>query len=183
MEEDLLIRFGLCIDPRKPGASGLSKKALRALGIGVTGLSEKETRIRRALQDKILGKAKIYDERDEPHLIPGLGPHAGFPFKKQFQIEIPADNVYAVAKKILRGCEFWLANGRMVEPPYELEVFMPRETPSELKPHLKFGPDYLGPGCRIRRAVPVDDVKTTTYEIVIWDSWTLFFSILPQEQQ
>lgn len=33
MEQDLLVRFGLCIDPRKAAASGISKKALSALGI------------------------------------------------------------------------------------------------------------------------------------------------------
>ena len=182
MEQDLLVRFGLCIDPRKAGASGISKKALSALGIGVSGLSEKEMQIRKALRDKILGKAKIYDKAAEPHLIPGLGPHAGFPVETQFQIEIPHDEVYAVAKKILRGCEYWLAEGRIVEPPYELEVFIPSETPEELEAHLKFGPDYLGPGCRIRRAVPADGPGVAIYEIMIWDTWKLFFSILPPER-
>jgi len=41
---------------------------------------------------------------------------------------------------------------------------------------------YLGPGCRIRRAVPVDEPGTAIYEITIWDTWKLFFSILPPEK-
>ena len=48
MEEDLLIRLSLCVDPRKQAALGVSKNALRAFGIGVSGLSEKERRIREA---------------------------------------------------------------------------------------------------------------------------------------
>ena|SRR5215510_7372452 len=104
----------------------------------------------------------------------------GFPPELQKQIEIPADAVHAVAtKKILRGCEYWMANGRIVEPPYEVDVFLPSETPEELAKHLKFGPDYLGPGCRIRRAVPVDEPGGAIFEILIWDTLKLFFSILP----
>lgn len=173
-----MVRFAMCVDPRKQAASGVWAKARRSLGIGVTGLSENERRIRKALKDEILGKAKIYDKSAEAYVIPGLGPHAGFPNELQIQIEIPADDVHEVAKKILRGCEFRLADGRIVEPPYELEVFVPTEMPRELETHLKFGPDYLGPGCRIRRAVPVDDPGAAIYEIVIWDTWKLVFSIL-----
>jgi len=181
MEEKLFVRFAMCVDPRKQAASGVWKKARRALGIGVTGLSESEKRIRKALKDEIIGKAKIYDKSAEASVIPGLGPHVGFPNAPQIQIEIPAHDVHEVAKKILRGCEFWLSDGRIVEPPYELEVFMPSEIPKELESHLKFGEDYLGPGCRIRRAVPAGESGTAIYEIVVWDTWKLFFSILPPE--
>jgi len=126
---------------------------------------------------------KPYDGSIDPYTIPGLGLHAGFPVEQQRQIEIPAEALHSVAKKILRGCEYWLANGRIIEPPYELEVFMPRDTSEELSGHLLHGPDYLGPGCRIRRGVPVDDPNAAIYEILIWDAVRLFFSILPPESQ
>jgi len=181
MEESLLLRFGLCLDPRKHAASGILTKVKRAFGIGVTGLSESEKRIRKALMDEVLRKAKPYDKSVEASVIPGFGLHAGFPSEVQFQIEIPHKPVHLVAKKILRGCEYWLADGRIIEPPYSLEVFVPREPPEEILQHVPFGPDYLGPGCRIRRAVPVDEPKVAIYEIVIWKSLKLFFSILSPE--
>lgn len=181
MEVGLLVRFAMCIDPRKQEVSGVWQRARQSLGIGVTGLSEKEARIRKALRDEILREAKPYDGSADAYVIPGMGPHTGFPKEMQIQIPIPAGDVHEVAKKILRGCEFWLGEGRIIEPPFELEVFLPRETPEELERHLTFGPDYLGPGCRIRRAVPIDEPKSAIYEIVIWDSWKSFFSILPPE--
>jgi len=181
LEEQLLVTLSLCVDPRKQAASGVSKKALRAFGIGVSGLNEKERRIREAKKIKFLRTLKPYDKSVDPFTIPGLGPHRGFSPEQQMQIEIPADAVHSVAKKILRGCEYWLANGRIIDPPYELEVFQPSEPPEELSRHMQFGLDYLGPGCRIRRAVPVDEENSAIYEIVIWDSWKLFFSILPPE--
>jgi hypothetical protein len=181
MEEMLFVRFAMCVDPRKQAASGVWNKARRALGIGVNDLSESEKRIRKALRDEILGKVKAYDRDAEPHVIPGFGPHAGFPMAPQIQVEIPGAAVHEVAKKILRGCESWLGKGRIIDPPYELEVYMVTEAPVAILRHLRSGPDYLGPGCRIRRAVPVDDPMSAVYEILIWDSWKLFFSILPSE--
>ena len=181
MEESLLLRFALCVDPQRPGYSGILLKVKRAFGIGVTGLSESEKCIRKALRGEVLGKAKLYDKSAEAYVLPGLGPHAGFPSELQIQIEIPVKAVHSVAKKILRGCEYWLADGRIIEPPCELEVFTPREAPEELLRHMPSGPDYLGPGCRIRRAVPVDEPKVAIYEIMIWERLKLFFSILPPE--
>ena len=89
MEEKLFVRFAMCVDPRKQAASGVWMKARRALGIGVTGLTESEKRIRKALKDEIIGKAKIYDKSAEASVIPGFGPHVGFPNAPQIQIEIP----------------------------------------------------------------------------------------------
>ena len=100
MEEKLFVRFAMCVDPRKQAASGVWMKARRALGIGVTGLSESEKRIRKALKDEIIGKAKIYDKSAEASVIPGLGPHVGFPNAPQIQIEIPAHDVHEVAKSV-----------------------------------------------------------------------------------
>jgi hypothetical protein len=181
LEEELLHTLAFCIDPRKQAASGVSKRALRAFGIGVRGLSESERQIRRKLRDEFLRKLKPYDKSVDPYTIPGLGPHAGFPVEEQMQIGIPVNAVHSVAKKILRGCEYWLAEGRIVEPPYELEVYLPSETPEEVSRHLPFGLDYFGPGCRIRRAVPIDEPNVAIYEILIWETLKLYFSILPPE--
>jgi hypothetical protein len=183
MEENLLGTLAFCIDPGKQAASGVSKKALQGFGIGVVGLNENERRIRQARKAELLKNLKPYDKSAAPHVIPGLGPHPEVPVEQQMQIEIPADELHSVSMKILRGCEYWLANGRIVEPPYELEVFIPSETPEELIRHLAFGPDYLGPGCRIRRAVAVDDPNTAIYEILIWGTLKLFFAITAPETQ
>jgi hypothetical protein len=84
-----------------------------------------------------------------------------------------------LANKILRGCEYWLANGRIIEPPYEIRVFLPKEMPQDVLRSLLS--DYLGPGCRIRRAGAVDDPCVAMYEIVIWDSWTICDSTFASE--
>lgn len=128
------------------------------MGIGVEGFSEDEKRHRDAQRRKLLNDARPYSADIQPHIIPGLGPHLEAPVSSQMQITIPAEGIHAVVKKIVRGCEYWLAGGRIVESPYEIEAFFPTETPDEVRKLMAafaLGPVYLGPGLRIRRGGPI----------------------------
>lgn len=44
-----------------------------------------------------------------------------------------------------------------------------------------FGPVYLGPGFRVRRAGAYDEPIAALYEIVIWDSLKFYAVIVPPE--
>jgi len=180
MEKELFVRMALCVDPRKDAAAGISKRAIRSFLAG-SGLSGGEKRHRKALQQKIFRDAKPFANDVLPYVLPGLGPHPGLPASQQLQITIPEKLVHAVAKKIVRGCEYWLANGRIIEPPYEIETFHvpPEEIPEVLQMFANFGPVHLGPGFRVRRAAPVDDPLAALYEVVAWSSWTVYAAVLP----
>ncbi len=158
----------------------------RTMGIGVQGLSEEEKRHREGRRRKLLTEARPYSPEVQPHIIPGLGPHPEAPVSSQMQLTIDAESIHAVVKKIVRGCEYWLAAGRIVEPPYEIEVFFPTETPelvSQLLAAFALGPVYLGPGLRIRRGGAHDDSLTALYELVMWDTLTVYASIPPPEAE
>jgi hypothetical protein len=181
-EQELFIRLALCIDPRKREASGISTKLARTFGKG-EGISEEARKKREVFRDRILSDAQPYSAESTPHLIPGLGPHAGFPVEKLLQISISANLVYEVAKKIVRGCEFWLNNGRIIDPPHELSVFLApsQEIPDVLALFEQTPTTHLGPGFRIRRAAVADDPLSALYEVVIWDSLKIYYSILPTD--
>ena len=70
MEKDLFNRLSLCVDPRKVEAAGLSAKAMRSMGIGVSGLSAKEAEHRRAQKRKIMSAINPYKAGTET--LPGL---------------------------------------------------------------------------------------------------------------
>jgi hypothetical protein len=182
MEKELFVRLALCVDPRKIGATGLSKRAVRSFGVDAPGISTKERRHREVLRDRILDGIRPYSGEAQDHALPGLGSHPGFAPEQLPQIEIPAEMVHAVAKKIVRGVEYWLANGRIVEPPYELDIHFARETPPDvLKAFAPSNPVYLGPGFRVRRVNAGDDSGTVMYEVIVWESLTFYALILPPE--
>ena len=77
VEKEVFVRLGLCVNPQKVAATGISKRVIRSLGIRAEGLDEDEKRIRAALKDEVLRGAKPFAEEDRPHILPGTGPHWG----------------------------------------------------------------------------------------------------------
>lgn len=186
LERELLVFFACCMDPTKPATKGLYQRVRRAIGIGVSGLSDEEMLHRVARRRKLLNEAQPYSPDMLPHIIPGLGPHPEAPVSLQRQLTIEAESVHAVIRKIVRGCEYWLAGGRIVEPPYEITIIFPTETPefvAGVMAAFAMGPVHLGPGLRIRRGSAHDDPRATLYELVIWETMTVYASILPPETE
>lgn len=181
MEKELFIRLAICIDPRKAEIAGISAKALRSLGVRAPGLTEAEMRHRQALKQKVLKDTAPYQAGTE--CFPGLGPHPGFPQDQFRQIKIPAELVREVSKKILRGCEYILGNGRVIEEPYVLEVYFVHDKDvGELrKLYDNLGSASLGPGFEVRRGAARDDPNTVLYKAVIWGTINVYGSIMPPE--
>lgn len=135
------------------------KRAYRTLGIGVTDVDANEMKIREALKEEVFKEAQIYSGNPKDNIIPGLGPHPEVPHDQQYEIGIPADDLIAVVKKIVRGFEYWLGDGRIIEPPLDLEVFTLHEEdipPAFAALLATTDKAELGPGVRVRRGAAVD---------------------------
>jgi hypothetical protein len=186
LEEELLVFFACCIDPTKPAARGLYARVRRTMGLGVEGLTPQEKAHREARRRKLLRESEPYSPDILSHVIPGLGPHREAPESLQRQLTIEVETVHAVIQKIVRGCEYWFAGGRIVEPPYEITIMFPSETPelvNRVMAAFAFGPVHLGPGLRIRRGSAHDEPLSALYELVIWETMTVYASILPPEPE
>jgi len=184
LEKEMFVRLALCADPRKAEASGMSKKALRALGIGVADLDEKEKQHRIALLKKVFAEAKLFRDQQKP-LLPGLGPHPGFPPGEQLAITIPFEILKRVSEKIVRGCEFKLNRGAYIEMPRKLRVYFVHDAGSEdLTAFLDRLPaTSLGPGFEITRgqAPPDESEHLVLYRIVVWGTLKIYASIEADE--
>jgi hypothetical protein len=135
----------------------------------VSGLSAEEQAHRKALKSKIVKEIEPYVP-GAATILPGLGPHAGFPEDQQKQIPIPEALVKGVAAKIVRGCEYKLGEERLIEKPYELSIHFAEEAniSEVIKVFDHFStPVHLGPGFKVRRAVAHDEPKTVLYKIDI----------------
>lgn len=185
-EKQILVRVALCIDPTKPEALGLVKRAYRALGISVTNVDADELKIRRALKQEVFRGAQIYSGVPKLNIVPGLGPHPQVPHGPQYEIGISAGDLMDVVKKIVRGFEYWLGDGRIIDAPFSVEVFTLRDDdiPPTVTSLLEiFGRAELGPGVRVRRGAATDGSGAVFYEVVIWDTMKFLCSILPPEDQ
>ncbi|MGA9896683.1 MAG: hypothetical protein WBQ09_01175 [Terriglobales bacterium] len=183
MERELFIRLAMCIDPQRAEAAGLSEKAVRSMGIGAEGISLKESLHRRALKLKII--ASVWHHKPGTETLPGLGPHPGFPEDKQLAIPISANLMEEVVKKIVRGCEFELAKGRIIEEPYEIGISFVHEhnVPEAVNRAFQISSALkapLGPGFEVTRVEAHDEPGAVMYKMVIWGTLVAYASILPK---
>jgi hypothetical protein len=122
--------------------------------------------------------------RYEPGLetFPGLGPHLEFPEQAQFALTFPEQQMIEVAKKIVRGCEYVLAN-RIVEDPYRLEIYFVHENDllgqtACVFESLSAKTTHLGPGFVVTRSEAHDEPGAAMYKIVVWGTIVIYASII-----
>lgn len=177
LEEDLLIRIALCLDPRSAAARGLLPKVLRSMGLDVDDLSNREARIRMARRAKLSRELLPRLAGYERSRIPGLGPNE---IEQQTSkvLPIPTAGLAILAEKVVRGCEYCFKNRRrFVDAPYGVRVFI-RDTPMVPEPFASHGHVIdLGPGCRIKRVFTIEDPNIVLYWISLWESLHLHVRI------
>ena len=185
IEKELFVRLALGADPTRAEASGMSKTALRSLGIGVENLTPEEKSYRTAFARKVLMKVKPLKEHGEIGLLPGFGPHTGFPAGDQLVLNIPEEVLKPVSEKIVRGCEYRLNGGAYIEPPLHVEIYFVHDRGAEdLTAFLERLPvKTLGPGFEVRRgqAPPEEGQHIVLYRITIWGTLKIYASIGNEE--
>lgn len=183
LEKKLFTRLALCIDPSKAEASGISKKVMEDLGVGVVGIKDNEKSHRQAQLDGLLKETARYEEGMDA--FPGFGPHEGFPENEQKGLLIAEELLVPVAKKILRGCEYKLGEGRYIEAPYRLEVSFPNEDSEEMEKikgiFQRIKSTCLGPGFRVQRAILETDAKSVMYRVAVWDTLMIYGAVVSLE--
>lgn len=177
MEKELFVRLVLSVGPVKAEAAGLSRAAIKSLGIGVLGLSPAEERHRRAFRSRIL--RDVHPHKPGTECLPGLGPHPGFREDQQFEVGIPEKLLKEVAEKIVRGCEYRLAHKRIVEDPYAVRIHFAEAAKVQdvLKIFDPFGQVQIGPGFQVKRAAAHDNPNLVMYKIDVWATLTIYATI------
>ena len=133
IENGLLIRIGLCLDPGLTATTGIGRTALRSIAIGdgvEDEISSEELAHRRAKKRQIAGQLLMPDEQVLKSVIPG------FNLGQSSRLNCSCDQDLkrfssAWVHKIVRGCGSKLANKRYVESPYAIYVNIP--SPSGLQ--------------------------------------------------
>jgi hypothetical protein len=92
-----------------------------------------------------------------------------------------------VAEKIVRGCEYKLAN-RIIDETYEMGVYFAHESDvAEQTARVFQAPraqtTHLGPGFAVTRAAAHDDPNAVVYKIVVWGTVVIYASILDSEER
>lgn len=168
-----------CLDLTKPELMALYQRVRKGLALNLSEQERKqidpeELKVREADKKKVFGDVKLWDElspEEKKSLFPGLGPwQTSAP---QLSLRIKQEDIVREAEKIVRGCEWKIAE-RLVERPYSVQVHFVHEhdVPDNIWQLVeKSAKTYsIGSYFRVHRAVAHDDPLVVFYRIEFWEN-------------
>jgi hypothetical protein len=177
IENDLMIRLGMCLDPKKAGAAGITQKAQRAINPRYAK-NPKDARARQRTRETFLAQAKPASQAPKETLYPGFANHSSAD-EAGIAISIPAKGLQKLTEKICRGI-FYLEDGIFVESPYSVvhHVVSDYDAARIIAVLDQVGKVYARePGLTVRRAVPIDNPDAALFAIEIWGQLRMYASV------
>jgi len=181
IEQDLLIRLGLCIDPLSSSTISIVAKVLRSINPKYAK-NETDARHRAAKRAKLLGEILKGNDFPSDSIYPNLGEKWGHPREQQHVVTFSNKSVRRIGEKIVRGI-FYIEDRRFIEPTYIIEVQAAHdEHASDVAAIIyQYGQVYTRePGIVVYRAVSADDTISSLFKIEIWQQFKMYASVYNQ---
>lgn len=178
LENDLMIRVGLCLDPKDPKSFGIPQKAIRAISPRY-GRDPKDRAARLAKRKEVLGDSVPGKDIPDNAIYPGFENRWGQPKSQAMPVNIPAKSIRKLSEKIIKGI-FLLEDKKYVEPPFKISFFAVHEAAAGPVKELlaKFGRVYARePGIVVHRAVAPEDGLSSVYFIEIWGQFRMYGAV------
>jgi len=175
LEDDLMIRIGLCLDPNDPKSLGIPQKAVRAISPQFAK-DENDRLLRDAKRRQILGHASFGRDVPDHGIYPNFGNVSNMPTENQIAVNISPESVRRLTEKIVRGITF-LEDSLYIEWPYSVSFYALHDKDAFPVVDLikRFGQVYANePGIVVTRAVLPEDKLTSFYFIDIWGQFKMY---------
>jgi hypothetical protein len=174
MEEDLLFRLALCVDPKASATAGIVEKALRSMKPEFA--KDERDKAARAARAAQLRRELLHGPNiPRSAVYPGLGERWGRSTNEGIGVRVPAESLRRLTEKIVRGI-YYLEDQMFIEPPYVIDFYaLDDEGAEPLRTLLKrFAQNYARePGIEVRRAMPEDAPMNSIFEINIWGQFKM----------
>ena len=181
VEEDLLLRFGIAMNPTDFSNLGISEKAFKAINPKY-GKSIKDVYIRHKKREKFIRELSPAFSFPIESYLPHLEPTNTFQYYNGVAIPLPHDNLVAFAKKLVRGITYITTN-RFIEDDYEIYTFFVDDKNAKpIKEIISRSgvTHHRGPGIKITVAYASDDPNSGTYHIEIWGRINIYCLVMPK---
>ena len=175
IEEELLLKFGLCVMPFSYESFGIAEKTLRALNPN-KGKNNRDIKFRQKKREKIIREAIDPTTVPITSIFPNFGFYEGIEANNQLAVLVPEKGLKAIGEKLIRGIT-WVVDKEYIERKYEIGIhFFHEQDAGHFKEPLKrFGKKYsLGPGICITRAMAHEDHICGLYSLEIWGQFKMY---------
>lgn len=184
VEQNLMVRMAMCIDPKTPGLSNVINKALRSMDPSAAK-NQKDKKRRKALLEKIQKEVSRGDQVAGNSLYPGFHETKDLELSKQFAINISLSEIQMLGRKLVKGL-FYVHDNIYIEDNFRIDVYAIDECNTlKIRDILsKYGKLYeRGPGIVIERAVAEEDGISSIFRITIWTRWIIYASVVDSRHE
>ena len=179
----------MCMPETHPLKKELTAKVYKACGLTtdgkpLSGLTNKERRIRKLYTKDLLSLASPSNGLDEANIFPGFGYHEGYSREIQKITRLDSEFVSNIAMKVVRGLEhIQQGKNRYIEKPYVLNVYFPKN-PNELSLKIirEKCPLFSDGTNSIQRGTDPNKPLEPVYIIRLWDQWEIWGVIMHEER-
>ncbi len=178
IENALLIRLGMGVNPNNPITANIAKKTIRAMN-SAHGKNERDKKHRLIERIKTIKNLIPRDKIRPSSILPTK--NLSESDESKFCLSIPADSLRLMGEKFIRGIIYVLEN-KYIEPTHQIDIYIREEQDAQQLMELieKYGKEYsCSGGIIIRRATAEDDYISGVYYIEIWNKFYFYGSITP----
>jgi len=182
LEEDLLAKIALCLDPKSPSAKGITQRVVRSMDVRA-GRDDRDAAARACRLSKIRADMHTFDQPPNEGVLPGLGPIPGLKYEKYVGVLVPQDDLRCIVLKIVRGLALRL-DGVYLDGDLEIHCY-PFEGDGE--PWIndvlsRFGSAYeWGDGIKVVRAAVEGDPRASLTRVEFWQRFKFYGIVRPAE--
>jgi len=181
IEEDLLIRLGMCLEPKELMSLGIPDKVLRSI-TPENGKNERDQRVRKGKREKILKEITVFKELPQ-NIFPNFGPLPGVQYQGYPSLRLSREEVIRFSEKITRGIAY-IADSSFIDEGYKIEPYIvDDQSVTELMNLM----DQSGmifdrrPGFLVKRLLAENDKVGGIYFIEIWDRFKIHVIVSPND--
>jgi hypothetical protein len=181
VEQDLLTKLGLCLDPAELKSFGIPDRVLRSLNPSA-GKNKQDSSHRFNKRIKILREIKMLPELPKHRIFPNFGPIPGLNYDKFPVIYINSEEVNIVIEKIVRGIVY-IADKSFIDNSFKFELIAADEDQSNEMQKLvdeKWQIFNPGAGFQVKRLLIEQNHFAGIYFIDIWGRFRCFMVVSPK---
>jgi hypothetical protein len=181
IEENLLIKLGLCLDPKDLASLGIPDKVLRSLNPEVAK-NDRDRTYRKAKRVKILKGIKISKSLPQQGIFPNFGPLKDIEYKEYSSVSLGEEEIKKFAEKITKGIAY-IADKSYIDGSYKIELFViDEQKATELRKLVdsKCMLFDLRPGMLVKRVLLENDKVAGIYFIEIWGRFRMYVLVIPK---
>lgn len=181
IEEDLLIKLGLCLDPHDFRSLGIPDKILRALDPSF-GKNDRDRKYRLAKRDKVIKGIKVFQNLPQLGIFPNFGPlpdqeYCGYP-----TVMLEEDEIKLFVEKIVRGIVY-IADESYIDERYDIEHYVIEEQKVTELIRIVEPPTRIfdrRPGLLVKQSLVENEKVAGIYFIEIWERFRMYVSVAPK---